>query len=142
MLKNDLQKNRFLYATMRGCTIAVAVLFLFFLMMALTVDYTPGMDFKSLITLVAFSMVISYSHAIFGIEALVPPLRYILHFSLLAIATFIVLLITTKAYLVGLLLYSVIYGACVGISLLTRRLFGRTRRPTPKEEREYTSRFS
>ena len=142
MLKNDTRWNRFLYATMRGCTIAVAVLLAFFLMMALAVDYTPGMDFKSLITLIIFSMVISYSKAIFGIELLVPPLRYIFHFLLLGLATFIVLLLTTKAYLIGLLLYSVIYGLIVGGGLLVRRLSGKGEPPAQKREEEYTSRFS
>lgn len=142
MLKPEPFAKRFLYATMRGCTIAVAILFLFFLVMALSVDYTPGMDFVSLATLVTFSLVISYSHGIFSIEALVPPLRFILHFTLLGIATCIVLALTTKAYFVGLLLYAVIYALTVGVGLLFRRLFKKEKPKDEKREVEYISRFS
>ena len=84
-------------ATMRGCTIAVLVLLIFFLIMSLSVSYTPGMNFTSLITLVAFSLVISYSRGFLELSGVPLVLRHFLRFFVVGVAYFFVLFGTTQA---------------------------------------------
>ena len=129
-------------ATMRGCTIAIAVLLLSFLIMSLSVDYTPGMNFTSLITLVCFSLAISYSGGIMELQAVPLTLRHLLRFFTLGLAYFFVLLITTRAYLIGFILYAVIYTLCLLISLLMHRLLGKRKEADTPKAAPYESRFS
>lgn len=129
-------------ATMRGCTIAVTVLLLFFLVMSLSVSYTPGMNFISLITLVCFSLVISYSKGLMGLEGVPVALRHLLRFFVVGIAYFFVLFGTTKAYLIGFILYAVAYALCLAVSLLLHRFFGKTEGTEKQKDSPYESRFS
>lgn len=129
-------------ATMRGCTIAVVVLLLFFLVMSLSVSYTPGMNFTSLVTLVCFSLVISYSGVLMGLEAVPIVLRHLLRFFVVGLAYFFVLLGTTRAYLIGFILYAVAYALCLLISLLLRRFFERPEEVEKAKDAPYESRFS
>lgn len=126
--------------TMRGCTIAVAVLLLFFLVTTLSVSYTPGMNFISFLTLVLFSLVISYSGGIMGLDGVPVVARHLLRFFVVGIAFFFVLLGTTRAYFVGLILYAVAYALCLAVSFLLHRIFQKGKDPE-KRETPYESRF-
>lgn len=128
-------------ATMRGCTIAVVVLLLFFLIMSLSVSYTPGMNFISLIVLVGFSLVISYSKGLMGLDGVPVAARHLLRFFVVGIAYFFVLLGTTRAYLIGFILYAVAYVLCLVVSLLLHRLFEKPKK-TEQKDTPYESRFS
>lgn len=128
-------------ATMRGCTIAVLVLLIFFLIMSLSVSYTPGMNFTSLITLVAFSLVISYSRGFLELSGVPLVLRHLLRFFAVGVAYFFVLLGTTQAYLVGFILYAVAYALFLAASLLFHR-FSQKGDDGKRPQAPYESRFS
>ena len=138
---NTARREAFWYATMRGCTIAIALLLFFFLVTSLFANFTPGIDFKTLVTLLAFSLVISYSGYIFGIQSIPPVARRIFHFFLLAFAFFLVLLATTRTFLVGYILFGIIYVLFTVVTHLLRKRKDRKQAP-PKVQAQYTSRFS
>lgn len=128
-------------AAMRGCTIAVFLLLFFFIFTQLAADFTPAIDLKTFLVFLAFSQVISYAQFIFSAEAIPPVARLIVHFFLLAFAFFLVLLATTRTFLVGYILYALTYALALLLSLIHRRRSRKT--PPPKKADEpYTSRFS
>ena len=134
--------SAFWQATLRGSAIAIAVVLLFFLMTSLTVNYVPAIDIVAFLTLVMFSLVISYSREIFRVRSLSTPFKWLLNFLINAFAFFLVLLITTRAFLMGLIIYTVLYGLIVALSFAVRRLFHKEERVPQKEQETYTSRFS
>ena len=137
------QKEKIWYATMRGCTIAVLLLLFFFHFTALAADFTPGIDLKTLIALLLFSLVLSYAQYIFAIRSIPVAARWIFHFFLVAFALFLVLLATTRTFLVGYILYAAVYAVFAVCSLLCRRRAAHKPRPADtKKTTVYTSRFS
>ena len=132
------------HATMRGCTLAVGAILAFFFIASVAVDYTPGMNLTSFITFLIFSLVISYSRGILRIGTLPTPVRRLIHFVLIGIAYFFVLLVTTKAYGIGYVIYAVIYALLFGISALVKHFLFRESAPAiePQEIPAYKSRFS
>ena len=142
---------RFKNATMRGCTIAVAVLLAFFAVMAIVTaangQSEQGMTFSSMITLTLFSLAIAYAQELFAVGALPTPARWALNFIVVGIAYFFVvlrsgmLIVTSPSfYVIGMLLYAVAYAVIAGISILVHRI---TKKGAPEAETaEYTSRFS
>ena len=138
-------------ATMRGCTIAVAVLIAFFVVMAIVTasngQSEQGMTFSSMMTLTLFSLAIAYAQEIFAIGALPAPARWALNFIIVGIAYFFVVLrsgmlvVTSSSfYIIGMILYMLVYAAIAGISLLVHRI---TKKGAPETEAaDYTSRFS
>ena len=143
--------NRFKNATMRGCTIAVAVLIAFFVIMAIVTasngQSEQGMTFSSMLTLTLFSLAIAYAQELFSIGAIPVPARWALNFVVVGIAYFFVVLrsgmmiVTANSfYIVGMLVYAFVYAVIAVISLLIRRF---TKKNKPEAEApKYTSRFS
>ena len=133
--------SRLYKTTVRACAIAVLLQLGFFLVGLLIEDFVPGMTLRSFMILVLFSLFISYAHEILSVPSWSMTLRRLVHFLTLAVGCFFLMLSTTKAYLIGLLLYSLLYAVITGVSLLIRRL-----RPLPadstSQKTEYTSRFS
>lgn len=147
--KNSL--NVFWRATMRGCTLAIGILILFFAIMAIATSVTgkseQGMTFSSLLTLTAFALVISYAKEIFNAEALTVPAQWAVNFLVVGIAYFFVVLrsgmiapTSGAFYVTGVIAYILVYLVIFGITFLIKRL---TKKPSDaKTEEEYTSRFS
>ena len=139
------------HATMRGCTLAILILFVFFIIMsAITAaegTTEQGMTFSSLITLTVFSLVVSYAKEIFGVEALSAPIRWSINFLVVGVAYFFVILrsglianTSSSFYVTGLVIYVLVYAAVLGISLFVKRLTAKTEDQSDTAE-EYTSRF-
>ncbi|MBQ2719527.1 MAG: hypothetical protein IJF73_05615 [Clostridia bacterium] len=143
------------HATMLGTTIATAALLLFFTVMkieAATSGKTePGMNFASLLTIVGFSLVVAYARELFRVRSLPSPALWALNFLIIGIAYFIVILrsrqfafTSAASYVVGIVIYILVYGAIAGGAALIRFLLKKRKKPeapTVKKE-EYTSRFS
>ncbi len=144
-------------STMLGCTIAVAVLLVFFTVMSIEAAVnnktTPGMNLGSLLTIVLFSLAIAYARELFKLTSLPLPVRYTVNFVIIGIAYFFVILrsrqfafTSSGAYLVGIIIYVFVYALVVGLSLLVRFLIGRRKGAAPTstgtESDEYSSRFS
>ncbi len=127
--------------TVRGCAISVLLQLGFFLFGQFIEDFLPGMTLRSFMILVLFSLFISYAHEILSVPCWSMVLRHLVHFLTLAVGCFFLMLSTTRAYLIGLLLYSLLYAAITGISLLIRRL-RRSPDGSTSQKTEYTSRFS
>lgn len=161
------QKNkRFLAdlyaATVRGCAIAVCALIVFFLVMKIVaaVNETaiePGMNFGSLMTIIAFALVISYAKELFRVSSLPAAAQWALNFLIIGIAYFFVVLRssqfafkTANAYVAGVVIYIFGYAIAVGIALLIRFLMKRgNKKSSPskgstekKKNSGYTNRFS
>lgn len=138
----------YLGLAMRGCTIAILVIFAFYLvLLALprSTGYAPAMVLADFLTLTLFSLVLSFAAPILSLSGLHPLLRYLLHFSVVGVALFFVLLVKTQAYLVGFLLYAVAYAAATLALFLFRRMTGKKRGAsgTARAEKDsYQSRFS
>lgn len=140
-------------ATMRGCTIAVAVLLSFFAIMSIVTASTgqteQGMTFSSMLTLILFSLTIAYAQELFAITALPSPARWALNFVVIGIAFFFVvlrsgLLVVTASsfYVIGMLIYVLVYAIIAAVCLIVHRLLRRRNPPAPASGSEYTSRFS
>jgi peptidoglycan/LPS O-acetylase OafA/YrhL len=145
-------KSTIIQAVMRGCTLAVLILFAFFLIMSAVAagngTTEQGMTFSSMLTLVLFSLVISFAQEILRAKSLPTPARWAINFVVVGIAYFFVVLrsgILTASgdafYVVGMLLYAIVYALIAGGTALIHRL----RRKTESEAADkpiYTSRFS
>ena len=143
MQKKDTLPKILSAAVMRGSAIAVGAILVFFFIASVTVDYTPGMTFTAFITLTAFSMVVSFSAELHRLASVPPIVRRLLHFTVIGAAYFFVLLVTTKAYAVGYILYAVVYAILVGIAALIRHLRApRGEGAAVEEKPSYTNRFS
>lgn len=139
-------------ATMRGCTIAVAILLAFFAIMAMATSSAEQpaqvMTFSSLLTITLFSLVIAYAQEIFKLSAIPSPAAWVLNFLIVGIAFFFVILrsgtlVVTEAsfYIVGMLLYTVVYGVVALANFLIRRFLTPRNKKDTKPQEEYVSRF-
>ena len=125
----------------RGSVIAVPVLLFFFTVMSLTASAIgrgePAMNFSSFLTILLFSYVIAYAQEIFLAASLPAAARWGLHFLIIGVAYFFIILkkrsemTGSNGYLVGILLYVFAYAVIAGLSLLLRTLF----RPGPRSKK-------
>ena len=138
-------------ATMRGCTLAIGILVLFFAIMSIITAASgkseQGMTFSSMMTLILFALVISYAKEFFNASSLPAPAQWALNFFVIGIAYFFVILrsgtiaSTSGAfYVTGTVIYILFYLIVMGITLLIKRIT--SKKETEKDEpAEYTSRF-
>ncbi len=144
MFSTNKSANRLYTVLLKGCFNAVLLTLLFFLVTAIMVEFTPGMNFLSFIILLFFGIFIEFANLILTLEDLPPLARRLLHIIILAVGVFFVLLLTTKAFLVGFILYGILYGVIFGLSYLLRRFVFKkdTKKEGGKAEEPYRSRFS
>ena len=149
----DLKKalSVFWHATMRGCTLAIAILLIFFIIMSIVTSVSgqseQGMTFSSMMILTVFALVVSYAMEIFRAKAIPVPAQWAVNFLINGIAYFIVVLrsgmiASTGAsfYITGMIVYILLYLVVMGIVLLAKHLI---HKDEPKVEKvEYTSRFT
>ena len=142
-------KDLIVRGVMRGCTLAVAVLLVFFLIMSAVSAGTgtteQGMTFSSLLTISAFELLISYAKEIFRAEAIPVPAQWLLNFITVGIGFFFVILrsgmianTSGAFYVTGTVIYILCYLIVFGISMLIKAI---KRRGVPRTEEEYVSRF-
>lgn len=140
----------FWHATMRGCTLAIAILVLFFTIMSIATSITgkseQSMTFSSMMTLTAFSLVISYAKEIFKANTLPTPAQWAINFLIIGVAYFFVILRSGMLapnggsfYITGIVVYILLYLIVFGVTLLVKHLVSKN---APQEDaEEYTSRF-
>ena len=142
--------NIFWHATMRGCTIAIAILFLFFAIMSIiTVSEgtsTQGMTFSSLLTLTLFALLISYAKEIFRAKSIPTPAQWLINFLIIGIGFFFVILrsgsiasTSGSFYVTGVIMYILVYLVVFGVTMLVKHLCARKQAEGEKEV--YISRF-
>ena len=145
-------KDLIVRGVMRGCTLAVAVLLVFFLIMSAVSAGTgtteQGMTFSSMLTLVLFSLVISFASELFNAKSLPVPAKWVINFAVIGIAYFFVVLRSgllvasgDAFYVVGMLLYALVYAIIAGIYAIVYRIRHRHDRKDDGAA-GYTSRFS
>ena len=138
-------------ATMRGCTLAIGILVLFFAIMSIVTAASgkseQGMTFSSMMTLIFFALVVSYAKEIFSASSLPIPAQWALNFFVIGIAYFFVVLRSgmiastgSAFYVTGIIIYILSYLIIMGISLLVRHL-AKPKDAQKDEKAEYTSRF-
>ncbi len=140
----------------RGCIIAVLVLLVFFAVMSLSASAAgmrdPAMNFSSLLTILLFSFIIAYAQEIFLAVSLPIAARWGLHFLIIGIAYFFIILkrrselLPEEGYLIGFLLYVFAYALISGLVLLFRTLRRRKthkhEKVSPESDPPYTSMFT
>lgn len=137
-------------ATKRGCTLAVAILIVFFAVMSIVTaaegTSEQGMTFSSMLTISAFALLISYAKEIFRAEAIPAPARWLLNFITVGIGFFFVILrsgtianTSGAFYVTGTVIYVLCYLAVFGVSALIKTIAKRNASPAAEE---YVSRFS
>ena len=145
-------KEIFFRGVMRGCTLAVCIILAFFLIMsavsAAMGTTEQGMNFSSMITLVIFSLVISFAAEILNAKSLTTPAKWAVNFVVVGVAYFFVVLrssffvVTGESfYVVGMILYVIVYAAIAGTVALVHRI---RHRHDVKDDgaASYTGRFS
>lgn len=144
----------FWHATMRGCTLAIGVLFLFLTIMAIATSASgkneQGLTLASMLTLTAFSLVISYAKEVFRAKNIPSPAQWLLNFCIIGLAYFLVILRSgmiantrTSFYVTGILLYVLVYLLVLGIAMLVKCFTGKKACGSDAEgEEEYVNRFS
>ena len=145
----------FWHATMRGCTLAIAVLFVFFAIMSIVTTQAekdePGMTFSAMLTLTVFSLLVSYAKEIFRVKTLSLPAQWFINFLIVGAGFFLILLRNgmlaptgDSYYIVGFFIYTLSYLAIFGITCLVKLIRAkRCLRPNAdtENEEEYVSRF-
>ena len=145
-------KELFKRGVMRGCTLAVGIILAFFLIMSAVSAGTgtteQGMTFSSMMTLVLFSLVISFAAEILNAKSLSAPAKWAVNFVVVGLAYFFVVLrsgflvVTGEAfYVVGILLYAFVYAIIAGTVAIVHRI---RHRGEDKDDgaASYTGRFS
>ena len=138
-------------ATMRGCTLAIAILVSFFTIMSIVTAASgkseQGMTFSSMMTLILFALVISYAKEIFNTTSLPVPAQWALNFFVIGIAYFFVVLrsgmiasTSSAFYVTGIIIYILAYLIVMGVTLLIKHLV-KPKEAEKDEAAEYTSRF-
>ena len=142
----------FWHATMRGCTLAIAILFVFFTIMSIATSISgkseQGMNLSSMMTLTVFALVVSYAKEIFNAKTMPAPAQWAVNFLVVGIAYFVVVLrsgmlapTSSSFYVTGGILYVLAYLIVMGITLLVKRIMNK-KDPSTVVKEEYVSRFN
>ncbi len=140
----------------QGCVIAVAILLLFFAMIYLIAPKNltdPGMNGGDMLTIVLFSLFLSFSRELLNLWVHSAVLKEVIRFLLIGIVYFIVILRNRQlalsgagAYIIWLFIYALVYFLILGIAILIRRRFPHlTGAEAPVEKKPqppYENRFS
>ena len=146
--------NVFRQATLRGCALAIAILFVFFAVMSLITasegKNEQGMTFSSMMTLTAFALLISYAKEIFRAGSIPTPAQWLINFFVVGMGFFLVVLRSGMIapsgdafYVVAILFYVISYLAIFGLSLLVKLILKKSGIATPEAPatEEYVNRF-